>query len=282
MLRISELYIYPVKSLAGIAVTAAEMTSRGLKFDRRLMLVDQKNVCLTQRDIPEMALLQPSFEEKGFSVRHKHHSTDYLFIPHQPEGNETAEVRIWKDVCRARIYDESINQWFSNLFGIQCKLVYMPDTTNREVERKYALNKEITSFADAYPALIIGQASLDDLNERLEMPIPMNRFRPNIVFTGGEAFLEDRLEEFRIGEVTFSAVKPCERCVMITINQETTEKSKEPTKSLAGYRKKDNNILFGQNLLHEGNGIISVGDNLEIKKLKPAIAFSLSDSTSLH
>jgi uncharacterized protein YcbX len=274
MLRVSQLNIYPVKSLGGITVNNAEVTSRGFKYDRRLMLVDQKNIALTQRDFPEMALLEPSFEENGFLIRHSHHLHDPVFIPHEPAGNETADVRIWNDICHARIHDESINKWFGALLGIPCKLVYMPETTRREVDKKYAHNNEISSFSDEYPVLIIGQSSLDDLNERLEMPVPMNRFRPNIVFTGGEAYLEDRLEAFTIGQISFSAVKPCARCTVITIDQETTQKSKEPTKSLAVYRKKDNNILFGQNLLHQGNGTINVGDSLEVKKLKPPIAFS--------
>ncbi len=154
---------------------------------------------------------------------------------------------------------------------MQCRLVYMPDATNRRVDKAYASYDEITSFSDAYPISLIGQLSLDDLNTRLQEPVPINRFRPNIVFTGGEPFEEDTMEEFSINDIKFSGVKLCARCVVTTINQDDGEKGNEPLKTLATYRMRNNKIYFGHNLLHKGSGVISVGDELEIIKTKAGL-----------
>jgi uncharacterized protein YcbX len=271
MLTVSELYIYPIKSLAGIAVDTATVTSRGLQYDRRLMLVDSSNRFFTQREFPEMALLQPVIKNEGLYIHHKQNSVSPLFIPHLPAGNEMVTVTVWDDTCEGQLYDAAINEWFSMALKCPCRLVYMPDTTSREVDKRYALNNEITSFSDGYPILLIGKSSLDDLNARLAVPIPMNRFRPNIVFTGGDPFLEDRLHQFSINEIEFTCVKPSARCVMTTINQETISTSKEPLKTLASYRQKANKILFGQNLVHKGDGAISIGDTMLIKTYQPAV-----------
>jgi len=270
MLTVSGLYIYPIKSLAGIAVDTAIVTSRGLQYDRRMMLTDENNCFLTQREHREMALLQPIITNTGLFVHHKKNKTAPLFIPHQPAGNEFVKVTIWDDTCEGQVYSGEINDWFSQTIGRVCKLVYMPVTTNREVDKRYAQDNEITSFADGYPMLMIGQSSLDDLNSRLPESLPMNRFRPNIVFTGGTAFLEDEMREFTINGIQFTGVKPCARCPIPTIDQETASQSKEPLKTLATYRFKNNKILFGQNLLHNGDGTINVGDVIDIKTYQPA------------
>ncbi len=270
MLTVSELHIYPIKSLAGVAVNSAAVTSRGLQYDRRLMLADENNCFLTQREHPEMALLQPIITDEGLFIRHKKNKLEPLFIPHLPAGNNFVTVTIWDDTCAGQLHDEAINSWFRHALGLTCRLVYMPDTTNREVDKRYAANNEVTSFADGYPMLIIGQSSLNDLNSRLAAPLPMNRFRPNIVFTGGEAFLEDKMHLFTINGIDFSGVKPCARCIMTTIDQQDISQSKEPLKTLATYRFKNNKILFGQNLLHKGDGAINVGDTIEVKTYQPA------------
>ncbi|MEP7278714.1 MAG: MOSC N-terminal beta barrel domain-containing protein [Bacteroidota bacterium] len=269
MLTVTELYVYPVKSLAGIGVKMAAVTARGFLHDRRLMLVDEGNTCLTQRSFPAMALLQPVLAADGIYIHHKNNALVPLFVPWHPPGNAYSLVTVWDDTCEAQLYDNATHEWFSRAIGVACRLVYMPDTTNRKVDSRYAPNNEIVSFADAYPMLLIGQASLDDLNTRLAEPLPMNRFRPSIVFTGGEPFLEDQLQEFSVGNINFRCVKPCARCTIPTINQDTIAMSKEPLKTLATYRLKDNKVLFGQNLLHVGDGSIRTGDILEIKKRQP-------------
>ena len=147
----------------------------------------------------------------------------------------------------------------------------MPESTKRKVEEAYAFNDDITSFSDGYPILLIGQASVDDLNSRLEEPLPMNRFRPNIVLAGGQPFEEDTMEQFSINEINFYGVKLCERCVITTTNQETSIKGKEPLKTLAKYRLTNNKVLFGQNVLCGGEGAIRVGDEIKPVKTKPAL-----------
>lgn len=270
MLTVSDLYIYPVKSLSGIAITAATLTSRGFQNDRRLVLVDENNCFLTQRAVPAMALLQPALAEEGLFIHHKNLHCAPLCVPQSPASGETVTVTIWDDSCAAQLYDAAVNGWFSNVLGLQCKLAWMPETSNRRVDKRYAQQDEIVSFADGYPILLIGQASLDDLNSRLVNPLGMDRFRPNIVFTGGEPFLEDRLQTFTINGISFSGVKPCARCVMTTIDQHTLSTTKEPLKTLATYRQKNNKILFGQNLLHRGEGTINIGDSLTVTSYQAA------------
>jgi len=148
--------------------------------------------------------------------------------------------------------------------GIKCRLVHMPEETHREVDQRYAQPGMITSFSDAYPFLLIGQHSLDDLNTKLAEPLPMDRFRPNIVFTGGRPFEEDLMNHVKIAGIDFYGAKLCARCVLTTINQQTAVKAKEPLKTLASYRLKNKKILFGQNLIHKGTGIITIGDTLEV------------------
>ncbi len=158
---------------------------------------------------------------------------------------------------------QQIDSWFSEIIGIKCHLVKMPETTKRVVDESYAKNK-IVSFADGYPFLIIGQASLDDLNSRMEIPLPMNRFRTNFVFTGGNPFEEDNWKKFKIGNLKFEAVKPCARCVITTTNQETAERLHEPLLTLSKFRKIDNKVMFGMNVVCESTGEIKVGDKIEL------------------
>ncbi len=266
MLQISELYIYPIKSLAGIAKETVEITNTGLKHDRRWMLVDDNNVFLSQRTHPQMALLQPIEKEDCIVVTHKYDPLQNITIPFYNEGKNTIHVSIWDDVCDALEVSTECSNWFSNMLQINCKLVYMPNETMRLVDKRYANNKEVTSFSDGYPILMIGQDSINYLNTKLEEPIPMDRFRPNIVFTGGYAHVEDEMEVFSINDVNFLGVKPCARCVITTINQQNIEKGKEPLKTLATYRTKNNKIYFGQNVLQQQNGNIAIGNKIEIIK----------------
>ncbi|MBZ5857369.1 MOSC domain-containing protein [Flavihumibacter profundi] len=262
MLRISEIFIYPIKSLGGISVQQARVTDRGLQYDRRWMLVNENGVFLSQREIPKMALLQVAIKPAGLTVSHKHNLSLSLDIPFEWNSGETKPVIIWEDSCLACVADGQINNWFSDLLGLNCRLVYMPDDSHREVDSNYAKEKELTSFSDAFPMLLIGQPSLDDLNERLQSPVPMNRFRPNLVFTGGLPYEEDEMGGFEINNMRFACVKPCARCIITTINQDTAEAGKDPLRTLATYRSQNNKVLFGQNLLHNGYGVITVGDKL--------------------
>lgn len=265
MLTVSELYIYPIKSLGGIALKEAKLTDRGLQYDRRWMLVDENNRFLTQREFPAMALLQVYLMDEGLQVSHKKIEGDTLFIPFKPRNNGKLIIDIWDDQCEAQWVSAAADKWFSKMLSIECRLVFMPETTQRKVDRSYAMNEEITAFSDGYPVLMIGQSSLDDLNSRLAEPLPMNRFRPNIVFTGGRPYEEDSMEHFSINGIDFFGVKPCARCVITTINQLDATQSNEPLKTLASYRAKDNKVYFGQNLLYRTDGVIHLNDTIEIR-----------------
>jgi uncharacterized protein YcbX len=147
---------------------------------------------------------------------------------------------------------------------MELDLVVMPESTERKMDPRYAVQGESVSFADGMPYVMIGQASLDDLNQRLNEPVRMDRFRPNMVFSGGEAYAEDQFKQLQIGEVGFQVVKPCGRCVLITVNQQTAEQGKEPLATLASYRTVNNKVYFGQNAVALAPGIVRVGDLLQL------------------
>ena len=266
MLKISNLFIYPIKSLGGIELQNADLTDRGLANDRRWMLVDEHNQFLTQRSFPGMTLLKTAFRENKLIVYEKDNEKDALTLDLEPVNGGKLQVDIWEDICEAQQVSTSADVWFSDKLRRKVKLVYMPDASRRKVDEKYALQNDITSFSDGYPVLLIGQSSLDDLNSRLDQPVPMNRFRPNIVFTGGLPYQEDEMQHFKINGHDFYGVKPCGRCVMTTINQDTGVAGPEPLRTLSMYRTENNKVNFGQNILHTGIGRIKVGDEILLVK----------------
>ena len=272
MPHISQLFIYPVKSLGGIAVQEALVTSRGLQHDRRWMLINNKNRFLTQRSNAQLALFQLELTADGFKVVYLP-TTSTEIIPFKPQINEELTVHIWNDECRATLVSYNLNEWFSKILNAEVRLVYMSDDSIRSVDDQYAGPGHITSFADDYPMLLIGQSSLDDLNMRLAKLVPMNRFRPNMVIDGVEPYLEDKMQHFTAAGIDFYGIKPCARCVMTTIDQQTASAGIEPLKTMARYRKANKKIYFGQNLVHLGSGILKVGDEIAIITLGKDLAF---------
>jgi uncharacterized protein len=269
---LSEVSIYPVKSLKGISLEKAKIERRGLEFDRRWMLVDEKNNFLTQREFPKMAVFSTAIEKDFLRVSFEGES---LEIPFESNGETPAKVKVWSSRVAAKVYDDSINRWFAERLETNCKLVKMPEETYRKVNYFYAVNRDDhVSFADGYPFLLIGESSLNDLNSRMEKPVSMNRFRPNLVVSDSEAFAEDGWKKIRIGETVFHVVKPCARCAVTTIEQTTGEKTgKEPLKTLAAFRipkrSVKKKILFGQNLIAEKAGdFLRVGDRVEVLETK--------------
>lgn len=261
--RLTQIYIYPVKSLGGISLTSAEVTAKGLKYDRRWMLIGADNVALTQRTNPEMALFKTSLEKDDLHI-HKTQdgavtSSVYVDTGTAPEGS-TITAHVWDDEVQVVEVHRHLSQWFSDNLSVACKLVAFPEENPRKIDPRYSVNGEHFALADAYPFLIIGQASLDDLNSRLASPVPINRFRPNFVFSGGLPFQEDQWRELKIGNVRFAGVKMCSRCILTTVNQETAERGPEPLRTLSTYRKIGNKVLFGQNLVALDLGVVSVGD----------------------
>jgi uncharacterized protein len=264
MIIVSQLYIYPVKSLGGIAVAQASLTDRGFEHNRRWMLVDEQQRFLSQRELPAMALLQTSLHPNGIEVKNSKTPAASILIPWIPVTNNKIAVTVWDDTCEALLVSSDIDDWFSQQLQVKCKLVYMPDASLRKVDTRYALNNEITSFSDGYPLLLISEASLEDLNKRLQTPVSMRHFRPNLVIEGSLPYEEDEMAEFVVNSISFWGVKLCARCVVITINPATAIKGKEPLKTLTTYRQQDNKIFFGQNVLYNKKGLIHVGDSLTI------------------
>jgi uncharacterized protein len=277
MLKLSEIYIYPIKSLGGIRLEEVNITTRGLENDRRFMLVDENGRFLSQREYPQLAIFQTEIKGDFLKITNKKNGQN-IKVNLSPSSQSTPiQVTIWDDETTAIEVSSEASVWFTQALGISTRLVYMHEESQRKVESNYALTgDEITSFSDGYPILIAGQSSLDDLNNRLENPLNINRFRPNFVFTNGKPFDEDNWHEFNIGNVRFFGVKPCSRCIMTTIDQETGEKKgKEPLLTLNKYRKAGNRILFGQNVIISQLGTVSVGDDVTVLSRKKLAKFEI-------
>ncbi len=261
-IRLSGLYRYPVKSLAGEYLEQSRLDGFGLERDRRWMLVDREGRFLSQRELPRMALIRPSLSPDGLVLRTPQLPDLAISLP--GEDAERVKVRIWGDDCMAQLADNLAHAWLSDFLGQACRLVHMPEQTVRPVDPDYALASDRTAFSDGFPLLLISQASLDDLNNRLHEPLPMLRFRPNLVVEGCAAYAEDDWRRIRIGELTLRVVKPCSRCKITTIDPYTAESGSEPLKTLSGYRRRGNQVFFGQNLLHDGPGELRLGMPLEV------------------
>ncbi|GIZ10348.1 MOSC domain-containing protein [Flavobacterium sp. UMI-01] len=274
MLQLSEIWIYPVKSLGGIALSHAKVTLRGLEYDRRWMLVDEKGTFITQREYPELALFQPSIANDSLVICHRDAIKGSVrFSLSQKNNSPKIEVLVWEDTVKAVEVDTAISAWFSRILGFGVRLVFMPEESHRKVDANYAVSSEdITSFSDGFPFLIIGQASLDDLNARLENPISIQRFRPNFVFTGGSAYEEENWTEFTIDNHTFYGVKPCGRCVVTTVDFEKGIFSgKEPLFTLSKYKKVGKKVIFGQNAITPKEGILQLGDEISVIEKKESL-----------
>jgi len=275
IIAVSALNVYPIKSCAGTALDVAQIGPRGIVHDRSFMLVDREGMLITQREQARMALIRPVISADG-ELTVQAPDMPALTISSNQHGPRYP-VTVWKHTGDGIDQGDEIAQWFSSFLGIDCRLVLYPNDGVRRANPKYASREQdLVAFADGYPCLLISEASLADLNTRLEQPLPMNRFRPNIVVSGTEPYAEDTWRTIRIGEVTFDIVKPSDRCVVTTTDQVTTQRGKEPLKTLATYRLSSNNgVMFGQNLTYAQPGAIRVGDYVEIIKKETAANFAL-------
>lgn len=262
-LTCSALHLYPLKSAAGIAPAEASVEWRGLVGDRRWMLVDETGQFVTQRQEPRLALLQVEPVDEGLVLAGPGAQARRVGWP-EPTA-PILRVRVWGDAVSVLAADASVGAWLSDWLGRSVRLVYMPDSVRRPVDPAYGREGDVVSFADGYPLLLTTEASLADLNGRAEEVVPMNRFRPNVVIRGGGAYEEDRWRRIRIGPVVFRVVKPCARCVITTIDQESARPGKEPLRTLATYRRSERGkVCFGQNLIPDSVGTIRVGDPVEV------------------
>ena len=270
-MHITSLHTYPVKSLAGISLPRVLVEKRGLAYDRRWMLVDRDGLFISQREIPQLALLLPDFSLQGLIIRHRYEGLEPLTIPlHPPEGAKKMEVQIWDDRCTGLLTSREADEWFSNALHTRCHLVYMPDESIRPLSGSNGRTGEIVSFADSCPLLVIGEASLADLNGHLKEPVPMSRFRPNIVFAGGLPYEEEDWKAFTISNVSFRGIRPCGRCQIVNIDQESAEKGKEPLQALGQLRRRGNKVVFGlyAAMTEEGEKPVhlQVGDKIVVQR----------------
>jgi len=267
VIRVSGLFIYPVKSCRGIALDAAEVTPTGFAHDREWLVVDRHGVFMTQRDWPGLARVSVAVAPGGIQLAAD--GMARLAVAAPGPGAARQRVVVWRDECEAVPAGRDAAQWFSELLGTPCRLVRMPPSTVRQVDLHFARAGDRVAFADGFPFLLLSEASLAELNRRLEKPLPMDRFRPNIVLDGCEPHAEDGWSRIVIGGLGFRVVKPCARCVITTTDQATGERGREPLRTLSTYRLLDGKVLFGQNLVHEGRGTIRVGDECVIAAPAP-------------
>jgi uncharacterized protein YcbX len=261
MRKLTQLWRYPVKSLAGEPCTGLPIQARGPLWDRHWMLVAADGRFLTQRQLPAMALLRAVIDDTGLQLRSP--DGDSIMVARDATG-EPLQVQVWGDSVAALAPDPLADAWLSQRLGQPCRLVCQPDDGVRPVDPHYGMPEDQVGFADGFPLLLISQASLDDLNHRLDCPVEMRRFRPNLVVAGCEPYEEDRWRRIRIGDLSFRVVKPCSRCPIPTIDPETGERGVEPLRTLMGYRRRDNKVYFGQNLIHDGCGELAEGMKVEV------------------
>ena len=264
-LFISQLAIYPVKSMRQVQLQKSTLQFGGLKHDRRWMVVDKDGVMITQRKVARMCLIQPQLLAPEIDCSLKLTAPGMQdIVVFVPDDRVKRKAKVWDDLCNAYDAGDEVAHWLTEFLAMDCRLVYFPDDEIRIVDQGYAQPNDQTAFSDGFPILLTTQASLDDLNSRMDEVIPMARFRPNIVISGSGAFAEDEWQQLKVGEITLRIVKPCSRCVIPSIDIATAEKTAEPTKTLISYRKRDNKIFFGQNVVADGEGELEVGMKLDI------------------
>lgn len=267
-LTLKHILIYPIKSLGGIALEEAWVEKRGLQYDRRWMIVDEKGLFLSQRTLPKMALLQVALQPNHIIISVKADSSKSVIVPIKQTTGNNIRVTIWDDQCIASIVSKEANDFLSDFFDQKVTLVFMGEDSLRPVEDHRQSGFNMVSFADAFPVLLVGQSSINELNSRLKEPVSIDRFRPNLVFEGGDPYIEDQFENFSIGEVAFKGIKPCSRCQVININQQNGVKALEPLTTLAKYRKTGNKVMFGENVIQLNLGKIKVGDTIKVSSFK--------------
>jgi len=267
-LRVTDIYRYPVKSCRGEPLPEAGVEPWGLAGDRRWMIVDLSGDVVTAREYPRLLLVTP-FPGDG-AIRLTGPSMPDLTVP-VPAGDDLIPVTVWDSKLLAAPAGGAADAWLSEVAGEAVRLVYLDDPTRRRPNPSYSRDGDRVSFADGYPLLLTAEGSLAELNEQIaagplaaEGPLPMRRFRPNVVVAGAEAWAEDGWRLVQIGDVVFRAVKGCDRCVLTTIDPETAAKGKEPIATLARSRRWDGKVWFGVNLIPDTAGAIRIGDPVRI------------------
>ena len=264
MPTVHQLFIYPLKSAQGIESNYLTYNHRGPSFDRHWMVVNAKGRFLTQRQYPSMCLIHTQLDEGKLILNAPNQSSLAIEFSQTESSNNECVVDVWKDQVTAIDHGQEAANWISSYLNEECRIVSMPKTSERKVDLDFASNNETVSFADGFPSLVISQESLDDFNSKLDTPISMIHFRPNIVINGLSPYEEDQIKAIKINGITFTLVKPCSRCIIPSIDPKTGKKNIDIAKALSKYRRRDNATYFGQNALHDAQGEIKVGDQVEI------------------
>ncbi|MFF8973349.1 MOSC domain-containing protein [Streptomyces sp. NPDC014995] len=268
--QLLSIHVHPVKAFRGQSPREAVVEPWGLAGDRRWALIDDGGKVVTQRQQPRLALAAAELLPGG-GLRLSAPGLEPLTV-RVPEPVGTVSLEMFRDKVEGVLADEAAHAWCSAHLGTDVRLVHMDDpATRRAVDPEYALPGEMVTFADGYPLLVTSSASLDALNSLVaqgghaaEGPLPMNRFRPNVVVTGTEPWAEDGWSRLTIGEVVFRVAKACGRCVVTTTDQATAGRGKEPLYTLGRHRRLDGRLIFGQNLVPLSRGTIRVGDPVTI------------------
>ena len=261
-LVLNGLFRYPVKSLRGAGLAEVALDARGISQDRHWMLVNPDGLFLSQRKLPRMTLVRTLMVYDHLTLQAPGMSD--LVLPPESDSDEAVQVKVWGDECLARCVGKDADRWLGEFLQTECRLVYLPGDQLRQVDLDYAKDGDQTGFSDGFPLLLISEASLQDLNSRMTEPLPMERFRPNLVVSGCESYAEDQWRRIRIGGIEFKIVKPCSRCAITRVNPETAQIGVEPLKTLGSYRREGNNVYFGQNIIHTGVGELRLGMDVEV------------------
>ncbi|GAA5138017.1 YcbX family protein [Thalassotalea piscium] len=281
LITLSAINIYPIKSTAGISLSNTWIDDYGLSFDRRFVITDPQGQFISARTEPSLCLIQASITQQGLVITAP--NMPMLEVNYTDFSSDYQSITVWNDTISSPQATQAIDHWFSVYLARPCKLHYFGEHSTRHVKD----SKKQVSFADGYPLLLISQASLHYLNQRLisqdEQSVSMTHFRPNLVVDNTEAFAEDTWQRIRIGEVEFELVKPCSRCIMTTVNPTTGEKSnrQQPLKTLKEFRQADNgDVMFGQNLIALSNGQLCLGDEVTIIKQQSPLVFASKNNNS--
>jgi uncharacterized protein YcbX len=275
-MHITSLHLYPVKSCRGLTVPSAALDEFGLVGDRRYLIVNASDgMFLTQRSYPRLALIETTLSSRELILSSPNHGSVSapLDPPPMAPNMGSRNVTVWKDTVAADDCGDEPAEWLSRFLGLPLRLVRMGAGFHRPVKPGKARPGDVVTFADAYPLLLISEASLDNLNDRLvaqhEEALPMDRFRPNLVVAGCEPYAEDNWSQFDIGGIVFRNAGPCARCPVTTIDQITAERGKEPLRTFATYRrdKEDTTkVNFGINVIHQTKrGSVSVGAHVILR-----------------
>jgi uncharacterized protein len=263
-MHVSEIWIYPVKSLSGVRLSKADVRFAGLKYDREWMVVDADGIFVTQRQIPEMALIKVAMIHEGVLLSGDHGGVGAVLVPFEIEGTEVVQVRVWGDLLWVRTVNREVDAWLSRVLGRALRLVRMDDTISIRKTSIGAGREASVRFADDYPYHLACQSSLDELNSRLGERVGMERFRPNIVVSDTVAYEEDEWRCIRIGKLTYQLTSKCERCGVVNVNPVSGLKERQPLKTLATFRRDGFQVYFGQNVVALGEGVIGEGDHLVV------------------